>query len=792
MGNYPIRSFGSGELAPALYARTDIAKYAAGLRTCRNFIVQREGGVNMRPGFDFVASAKVAANTIRLIPFVFNSTQAFVMEFGSQYIRFYANGAQVQSSPGVPVEVATPYLTADLPGIGFVQSGDVVTLVHHLYPPQQLTRVSNTHWTIGPISFQPQTAAPTGVVASGTASASGIFYIWVVTALNAVTGEESLPSASTLWLVPSTGIAKNPVTVTWNPVPAAGSYNVYRLSPGTGLVAVLTGTSNTIFVDTGQIQDILTNPPSPFTGFQQAGDYPSVTSYYQQRQAFANTLNQPETVWLSQSGSFPNFTESNPIQDSDAVIFSLAGQQVCAVRFLLDLGRLIVGSEGGEYMVQGDSNGTLTPTNINPIVGSYNGVNTLPPLRVGNTLLYVQALGTRILELKTNVYLGYYSFTGKDLTEYATHLFDGFTLNDWTYQQIPNYVTWAVRSDGILLGFTFNEDEQLLAWHRHDTLGSFENVCAIPEGGEHRVYAVVKRTINGQTVRYIERLRSLVLLNPTDDASYVDSMLEYDGRNYGALNGNVTLTLTGSGWTETDPLTLTASSNEFVSTNVGDARFLYDASGVKLSCIISAYISATQVTVFPVMDVPADMQGVAITHWDRAPITFGNLSTLNGQNVAVYADGFVVASPNNPTSNIVTVTNNQVTLDNPYAHVKVGLPYLADLETLDIDMPQGPSLKETKLNVTTVGLWVQASRGIWAGAIDPAITDPTLANSTAGLREVKSRNMMTYDPSLPPPVFTDFREVDVTSKWTLGGRCFIRQLDCVPLNVLAAVPFGYV
>ena len=801
MGNVSQRSLGSGELAPALYARTDVEKYAAGLRTCRNFIIQREGDANIRPGFDFVAATKTPALTARLIPFIFNTTQALVMEFGNHYIRFYANGVQIQSSPGVPVEVVTTYLTAELNGIGYVQSGDVVTLTHQNHPPAELTRndTTNLSWTLANIVFAPATAAPTNLAAGGNGSGTppGVEYAYVVSAIKDTTGEESLPSTAAIRFILITPVSQaNPITLTWTTVAGASQYNVYRQAPGTGLIGVTNGGA---FSDTGMSQDVLTNPPIPFTGFASTNNYPGVCGYYQQRACFGNTLNQPEGIWLSHSGSFNNFSESNPIQDSDAVIFGLAGQQVTSVRFLLDLGRLIVGTEGGEYMIQGDANGTLTPTNINPIIGSYNGANTLPPLRVGNTLLYVQALGTRILELKTNVYLGYYSFTGKDLTEYATHLFDGFTVTDWAYQQVPNYVTWAVRSDGTLLGFTFNEDEQLLAWHRHDTQGTFENVCVIPEGGEHRLYVVANRTINGATVRYIERLRSLILLNPTDDASYMDSMLEYDGRNYGALHGNVTLALTGTGWTETDPLTLTASASEFASTNVGDARFLYDASGTKVVCTITAYTSPTIVTVLPNKNVPVDMQNVAITHWDRAPITFGNLNTLEGCEVSVYADGFVVASPNNPTTTVVTVASNQVTLDNPYAHVKIGLPYLADLQTLDIDQPQGPSLKESRLMVTAVGLWVFASRGIWAGAIDPAIQDPTLADPTAGLREYKTRNWMQVDPSIPPAVITDYLDVDVPSQFSApkgtqfasGGRVFIRQVDPCPLNVLAIIPLGY-
>jgi hypothetical protein len=141
-------SFTTGELAPSLYARVDLARYYTGLKTCRNFIVRPYGGVMNRAGTRFCAEVKDSAKKVRLIEFIFSTSQAFVLELGEQYIRFHANGGAVLDDEDEILEVATPYLEADLPFLKFVQSADVVTICHPSYPVQQLSRLSNTSWTL--------------------------------------------------------------------------------------------------------------------------------------------------------------------------------------------------------------------------------------------------------------------------------------------------------------------------------------------------------------------------------------------------------------------------------------------------------------------------------------------------------------------------------------------------------------------------------------------------------------------------------------------------------------------
>jgi len=800
MANISQRSFASGEIAPALYSRCDTEKYASALRTCRNLIVQRTGGLKQRPGLDFVAAVKDPTKTVSLRKFIFSPdlTNVYVLEFGDHYVRFFQDGAPIAIA-GVPYEVATTYTEAEVPTVGIVQTGDVLYLVHPNHPPATLTRTSSTSWALADVDFDPPIWAPLNILVGGGAAQPGALYLYEVTAIDA-NGIESPPleppphppfTLAFGTLAPNTEpTAAAPATLTWDAVAGAIGYNVYR-SPfdlSQGQLGFIGFSSTNAFSDPAIASDPATLPPQLRNPFDSAGNYPSVVGFYQQRLVFANTTNAPETVWTSRTGDYANFRLSTPLQDDDPITFTLANAEVCQVRHILDLGKMVLGTDGGEWLIEGDTNGVLTPFSVNPRVGSYNGCAAFPPLKVGNSVLYVQALGNKVLELKTNILYGYYTFTGKDLTVYATHLFEGYTIVDWDYAQIPNYVAWAVRSDGMLLGLTYIDDEQLLAWHHHDTgnleTGFFENACVVPEGGEHRLYVVVRRIVNGSTVRSIERLRPMALLDIAE-ASYLDAALEYDGRDAGVASGT-TLTMTAADYSVDAPITLLASASEFGTAQVGDARFLRGSDGTQVVATISGVTSDVQVTVHGDIDVPVSLQNVGTTDWDRAVQFLGGLDHLVGESVAVFADGDVVGSPNNPDLTRMTVdASGDITLPQAYAHIRVGLPYLADAETLDIDTPQGSSLKESALNITKLGLWLDASRGVWMGTAAPTGTD-----ATDGLVELKIRSS-TQTPGDPNPLATQFIKQDIPGGWNDNGRVFVRQIDPVPLNLMAVIPFGY-
>ena len=161
------RSFAGGELSPEMFGRIDDVKFQTGAAKMRNFIATPQGPAENRPGTMFVREVKNSNKKTRLISFTYSTTQTMVIEIGEGYFRFHTNGGTVLSG-GVPYEVVNPYLEADLFDIHYVQSADVLTLVHPNYPPAELRRLGATNWTYTVISFAPTVATPGGVAVTAS------------------------------------------------------------------------------------------------------------------------------------------------------------------------------------------------------------------------------------------------------------------------------------------------------------------------------------------------------------------------------------------------------------------------------------------------------------------------------------------------------------------------------------------------------------------------------------------------------------------------------------------------
>lgn len=927
------RTFSSGEISPSLYARVDLVKYATGLRTCKNNIVLRYGGLSNRPGTVFISEVSDSSKVVRLIPFVFNSSQTYVLEFGDQYMRVikdgvqqteaaktitgitaadpavvttsaahgYANGDEVfinavsgmvqvnnrnfkvanvtattyelQEMDGTDLdatgytayssggssfkvyEISTNYLEAELATLKFVQSADIITIAHPNHPPAELARTGDISWTLTDVSFAPAVSNPTGISASAGGAGSDT-YRYQITAIDSETGEESLVGYTTASdtitgitnadpaVVTATGhslsdgdpvfiqsvagmdevngrifyvanstantyelenvdstdygtytsggtghkafaeitsaaapTSSAPHTISWTAVSGAVEYNIYKELNGVyGQIGVATGTS---FDDINITANTTFTPPSSRNPFLGTDNYPSTVTYIQQRLTFGNTNNDPEKIFLSRTANFKNFTTSSPSQSDDAITFTMAGRQVNEVRSIIDLGRMVILTTGGEWSVEGDS-GVITPTTINTKQYSYNGSGDLAPIAIDGAAIYQQARGSILRDLSYNFETD--GYVGNDLTIFSSHLFDKYTLVDWAYQQIPHSILWVVRSDGTLLGMTFVRSQQVIAWHQHDLGGVVENVAVVPEGNEDTLYVTVKRTINSKTVRYVEKLSSRQISDIVDN-KFMDSNLSYDGRN---TTSSHTMTLSGgSTWEYTETLTLTSSTGYFTSADVGNQIHLYGASGDIIRFDIDAFSSTTVVTGKPHKTVPAELRTTATATWTRAVDEIQGLWHLEGEDVSVFADGFVTASPNNASYTTVTVSSGAVTLDKPYGVIHIGLPYLSDVETLDIDTPSGETLSDKKKIVGEVNMFVEETRGVWVGPKPPSndTTDPL-----EDLRELKIRDTEDYDS--PVSLTTDNVAVNIKTEWNSNGRVFIRQVDPIPMTVLSINPAG--
>jgi len=124
-----------------------IQKYYNAAATIENFIIRPYGGVHRRPGTYYVGEVKTSSKKTRLIPFEYSTTQAYIIELGDQYMRFYMDNGQITES-GSAVEIATPYLEAELFDVQYAQSADTLYLAHPNHAPRKLVRNSHTDWDL--------------------------------------------------------------------------------------------------------------------------------------------------------------------------------------------------------------------------------------------------------------------------------------------------------------------------------------------------------------------------------------------------------------------------------------------------------------------------------------------------------------------------------------------------------------------------------------------------------------------------------------------------------------------
>lgn len=378
-------------------------------------------------------------------------------------------------------------------------------------------------------------------------------YAYVVTAVDA-SGSESIASietsVTTLSLSQTGG-----VRLAWGAVAGAEYYRVYKdPSVGTSIYGWI-GDSNNNSFDDYNIAPITSDAPpedrQPFTG---ADNKPSAVTYYQQRQVFANTNNEPQVTYTTQVNDFSSLRTSNPARDDDAVTFTIAANQVNEIRHLVSLDALILLTSGGEWKMTEGQDNVLTPSTIGVRIQSYNGCSIVPPVVINSTVLFLQEKGARLRDL------GYEfssdKYTGNDLSLMAEHLFEDKQITEMAYAAEPYSIVWCVRDDGVMLGLTYQREHQVWGWHQHNTQGAFESVASITEDDRDAVYVIVKRNVNGLDVRYVERLEKRES-KIAADCFYVDSGLTYDGAPTTVISGldhleGETVTILSDGYTVPD------------------------------------------------------------------------------------------------------------------------------------------------------------------------------------------------------------------------------------------------
>lgn len=516
------RSFAGGEVTPEFFGRIDDVKYQSGLAKCLNFVTKPQGPAENRPGFAFVREVKDSTKKVRLIPFTYSTTQTMIIELGAGYFRFHTQGGTVLSG-GVPYEIANPFAEADLFDIHFVQSADVLTFAHPNYAPRELRRLGATNWQLITLDFAMPVGVPTSLLATSNGAGTEYTYFYTVTAIASDGISES--SAASPVSVSNNLFATGGVnTVTFSPVSGATGYNVYKATGG--LYGYIGRAESGNFLDENILPDLSKTPPNYEGVFSSAGNYPAAVSYFEQRRAFAGTINAPQNIWMTKSGTESNMSYSLPIRDDDRIAFRVAAREANTIRHIVPLTQLLLLTSAAEWRVTSVNSEAITPTTISVRPQSYVGASNVQPCIINNTLIYGAARGGHVRELAYSWQSN--GFITGDLSLRSPHLFDTFDIVDMAYAKAPQPIVWFVSTSGKMLGLTYVPEQQIGAWHQHDTDGVFESCAVVAEGNEDRLYAVIRRTVNGTSKRYIERLASRQFATLAD-AFFVDSGASYSG-----------------------------------------------------------------------------------------------------------------------------------------------------------------------------------------------------------------------------------------------------------------------
>lgn len=283
--------------------------------------------------------------------------------------------------------------------------------------------------------------------------------------------------------------------------------------------------------------------PISFTGLNldgtpadEAKGYPAAIAFFEQRLCLAGFARQPQTIVMSKSADFFNFTLGDLADEG--IEYTISTDQVNAIRWMRTGRVLLIGTSGGEFILQGSTRTEpVGPDNISVRRESTYGTEPIMPLYAATAVLFVQRGGRRLRELAFALESD--GYRAEDLSLLADHVTRG-GITELAYTQVPDSVVWAVRGDGVLLGMTYEKVQKVIGWHRHLVAGgAVESIAVIPdpEGTVDDLWLVVRRTIDGEVRRHIEFLRPAYESGPIAAAFQVDAGLTYDGPPTASVSG---------------------------------------------------------------------------------------------------------------------------------------------------------------------------------------------------------------------------------------------------------------
>lgn len=786
-----------GEVAEAFYGRLDLQKYPFGLAEVENFFVDYHGGLLNRAGTQFIGMLPVQAhkfakfrtrhydltllfteNKMRVLKdgaFVHGAAEAagtiasgvvtaantlavgqlVWVDAGDVQGYFTVSAASagtftISSPIGQPVpngavtwapvyELATTFSADDLAELKIAQDLERLVCTRDTRLPTFITRVADTNWSVTTFT-NTLPAAPTNLV--GTASATGPASVgFVVTAV--VNGVESSASVE---LVTSNIVnyttTTGHFTLSWDPVPGAERYNVYRslvyptaypAGAALGYVGYTTGTS---FVDRNITADNTKTIPAPVDFFA-SNNFPSVYARFQQRGVYAGLANEPLTVVASLAQDKGRFSVSFPPIATDSYSYTLDSESERPIKHMLSLryGLMLFTDDGITQLRGGESN-AISATSAVAEPQGFVSVSDLDPIAINLDVLFMTSLNS---ELNQMVYTEYTnSFKMQDILVLSSHLFgpDNQAVQiSWAPE--PYKLLHFVREDGQRVELTYERNLEVYGWTRYRTKGDYLNLVVVKEDNYNLAYQTVRRWINGTEVMFLEREV------PRNDTDYSRMWFVDAGYRRPLQRPAFAATLVRVGEGDTAVWTLEVSDVSWAT--VDDVVYagggMFRVTGVGVGVVNLAMMLPAVLSEF----YQNNRRKLAAGDWgfNTQVSSVSGLWWLEGEKVSVQSDGDATYE--------AEVVNGVVTFTNPAASVVVGLGYSSRARTLPLSLPNYV-LGGFALSLRGLAIRQLRTRGL---AVGPSYDT---------LEEIPSRR----DEAWGNPLQT-FTEMTVVELWGYGG-----------------------
>ncbi len=741
---YP--SFGRGEVSPLMFGRIDLEQYPTFLDKCRNCWVRPYGVVSRFAGSEYINSTKNSGYA-RLIKFVFSATDSYIIEVGAGYFRFYYNGGVVLKD-GKAYEVSNSWTEEQIKTLQYVQLDDIIKFAvlpmagdNSTARLMELVRKASDNWVFREVNLKSTPYLDENITETKITPSDTTGNITLTASANLF----DKGHIGSFWWVGGTTVKDD--------VKVQGYVKITAVESATKASAKV-------------IETLSTKEATKRWGEGAWSDlrgYPAVIGLYDGRIYYARTPHQPRNIYASKPYAYETFTPAVDNEDDGGLNVELATNangDGSDIRWLIGASYLLCGTYGGEFIIRGTGDGAITPTDISARQRTNWGGERIQPVVAGTFVHFVQRNAKKLRQFQYDYY--YDSYKAVDVSIFSEHFFES-GIKDIALVKNTDSMLLLLNNNGEVVVLTLEQDQAIQAYSLLEFNGKVESIEAIPShnGNYDEIWYVIKRNINGQDVRYLERIQDPITPDKQEDCWYVRSGLQFNA--YKLTEGNE-LILSGL----TGDITAVATNNIFQTDDLNKRIRVIDKKGNILGQATITKIADSKNVNLKVVK-PFKTTRIQGGLWGVSTNTISNLNHLEGEAVQILADGAVQTDR--------VVENGKVLLELDAWKITAGLSYTSYITTMPLEAgsQNGTAVgKRKRISELSVRLWKTSGCRI-GGDLD-------------NLQQVRYRTPNT-PLGTPLGLFTGLiPNIKYNQGWEWVANVTVEQSNPLPMNILAIAP----